>query len=142
MALWDIAGKASGVPVYKLLGGKVRDNVPVYLTNLHIQPVDNSPAAYGVVAEKVMAMSEGFSIVKQSIAFHSPMIRDVPGFFRGELRDGFSRPNRGPLTERGLEHIALCGEAMKRIDRACRAGSTRRHATRQLYRFRVSLRPP
>jgi galactonate dehydratase len=30
LALWDIKGKALGVPVYELLGGKVRDRVPLY----------------------------------------------------------------------------------------------------------------
>lgn len=29
-ALWDIAGKAHGVPVHQLLGGHVRDRVRVY----------------------------------------------------------------------------------------------------------------
>src|SRR5262245_37468966 len=29
-ALWDVLGKQSGLPVYKLLGGKVREPVPLY----------------------------------------------------------------------------------------------------------------
>jgi L-alanine-DL-glutamate epimerase-like enolase superfamily enzyme len=31
MALWDLAGKARNVPVYQLLGGRVRNRLPVYL---------------------------------------------------------------------------------------------------------------
>jgi galactonate dehydratase len=31
MALWDLAGKAMNVPVYRLLGGRVREKMPVYL---------------------------------------------------------------------------------------------------------------
>lgn len=30
-SLWDILGKSVGLPVYQLLGGKIRDRVPVYL---------------------------------------------------------------------------------------------------------------
>jgi L-alanine-DL-glutamate epimerase-like enolase superfamily enzyme len=30
LALWDIAGKAYGVPIYQMLGGKFRDKIRVY----------------------------------------------------------------------------------------------------------------
>jgi len=32
LALWDILGQATGQPVYRLLGGPVRDRIPVYNT--------------------------------------------------------------------------------------------------------------
>ena len=35
IALWDLAGKATGLPVCALLGGKVRDKVAVYATGLY-----------------------------------------------------------------------------------------------------------
>ena len=36
IALWDIKGKALGVPVYELLGGKTREKVRVYASVMHI----------------------------------------------------------------------------------------------------------
>ncbi len=32
LALWDIVGKATGQPVYKLLGGRTKDRIPAYCT--------------------------------------------------------------------------------------------------------------
>ncbi len=32
LALWDIAGKLTGQPVYNLIGGKTRERIPVYVT--------------------------------------------------------------------------------------------------------------
>ena len=37
IALWDLKGKALGVPVYALLGGKFRDRVRVY-ADCHVEP--------------------------------------------------------------------------------------------------------
>src|SRR5262249_22000748 len=33
-ALWDLGGKASGEPVYCLLGGRARDRIPAYISGL------------------------------------------------------------------------------------------------------------
>lgn len=43
IALWDLAGKALGLPVYQLLGGKVRDRIRVYCDSQTEDP--NDPTA-------------------------------------------------------------------------------------------------
>ncbi|MBL9203280.1 MAG: hypothetical protein JNL39_22425 [Opitutaceae bacterium] len=39
VALWDILGQALGVPIWKLLGGRARDKVKVYVKHT-LQPID------------------------------------------------------------------------------------------------------
>jgi D-galactarolactone cycloisomerase len=38
IALWDLKGKALGVPVYELLGGAVRDPQPLYVSSVYWSP--------------------------------------------------------------------------------------------------------
>lgn len=60
-ALWDICGKKLGVPVYKLLGGSVRERVRAY-ANIGYAARDNSPDALGEAAR--LAVAEGFDAIK------------------------------------------------------------------------------
>lgn len=60
IALWDIAGKAHGVPVHQLLGGKQREHIPCFIT---------STAAHGdaLVADMVALKDKGWDCIRATV---------------------------------------------------------------------------
>ncbi len=77
IALWDIAGKQAGMPVHRLLGGAVRDRVPVYSNAWYFgahRPEDFAAAASRTVELGYRALkfdpfgTAGFTIRQPDIA--------------------------------------------------------------------------
>ncbi|GAB3571153.1 mandelate racemase/muconate lactonizing enzyme family protein [Amycolatopsis endophytica] len=115
IALWDLLGKVSGLPVHKLLGGKVRDRVRVYNGGVRPELRGHTPEDYAAAMREMKAAPEGFTIIKEGVGFHGFMAPNVPDFFYGDLRTGPRHPNRGTLTERGLNHVVDTVAAMKEV---------------------------
>ncbi|MBX3014887.1 MAG: mandelate racemase/muconate lactonizing enzyme family protein [Caldilineaceae bacterium] len=57
LALYDIAGKALGVPVYQLLGGKHRDFVPCFATMF-------APNLEGLIEGAQLLLREGWNVIR------------------------------------------------------------------------------
>ncbi len=64
LAMWDIAGKACGLPVYKMLGGPFRDRVRVYASNTLTQISANTGSGEPILDGVRAALAQGFSAVK------------------------------------------------------------------------------
>ncbi len=114
VALWDLAGKAANLPIYKLLGGKVRDKVRVYNGAIRFPMAGQEPQHYAENMQQMMAAKENFSIIKQGVAFHSGMMYE-PNFFYGDAQRVGRHPNRGLITPAGFKHMVACIEATKEV---------------------------
>lgn len=67
IALWDLKGKALGVPVYELLGGKFRDKIRVY-ADCQVEPGMDFSAIKQVVDG---VLERGFTALKIDLDIHA-----------------------------------------------------------------------
>lgn len=105
MALWDLAGKAYGVPVYQMLGGKFRDKIRCYADTTE----SHDPKIYG---QRLKARKDqGFTWLKMDLGID--LLHDIPGTLTQPLgqtdRDVFNKQHFFTgiqITDKGIGIMA------------------------------------
>jgi L-rhamnonate dehydratase len=97
LALWDILGKATGKPVFKLLGGRTKAKIPVYASRLYSQNLEDLAAEasrYKQDGYRAMKLRFGWGPVdgaagmQQNIALVRT-VREVIGFDLDLMADAY-----------------------------------------------------
>jgi mannonate dehydratase len=89
IALWDIAGKIAGMPVYQLLGGKVRKAAPVYV---HASGMDFDE----VEARARQFMAQGFRHIRCQVAVPNSATYGVAAMGRDQKVASHLDPDQQP----------------------------------------------
>lgn len=98
MALWDLAGKAYGVPAYQMIGGKYRDKVRLYADT----PQGRDEADFTARVSKRMD-EQGFTFLKMD--FGIELLKDMEdGVVNSNFWDIGRQWTNEPMTYGATEH--------------------------------------
>lgn len=100
LALWDLAGKAAGQPVYRLLGGKFRDRIRLYADCGSGDDPAGSASGCADRAQRVVA--EGFTAIKF----------DIDNLQHPAKFDAFNHTINGAELDSMVERVAAVREAI------------------------------
>jgi L-alanine-DL-glutamate epimerase-like enolase superfamily enzyme len=114
MACWDLAGKAFGVPVYQMLGGRFRDRVRLY--------ADTTEAADGTEQGKRLKARLDAGITYLKVDFGINLLRDKPGMLNKPIGAPVSggglvmHPFTGiSITDRGIAYLSDYVAAIREV---------------------------
>jgi len=111
MALWDLAGKAYGVPVYQMLGGKFRDKIRIYADTTE----SHDPVVYGQRMKS--RIEQGFTWLKMDLGID--LLNGIPGTITSPAgmtpRERDTRQHMFTATEITDKGIALMAEYVGKV---------------------------
>ena len=109
IALWDIKGKALGVPVYELLGGLTRDKVACY------PHVSGGRNIEDLIDRSKKAASEGWKFLRWSLSDPNP---ERPGVLEPARAVRFGIEQVKAVREALGDEIGICFDVHTRLDPA------------------------